>query len=269
MLKTQLLAEANEKIAGVAVELDGIFESVELSDEVKASFSTVFEQVVKAKAVELAESHLNSMAEIADAKVVELTEAGITDVKTKLYEDADKFLTHIGEEWLKENKVAVDNGIKSRMVESMVLGLKELFVEHNIVVPEDQVNVVEELEVELDESKVEIKSLFDKNIELTEEVNSLKQAATLKEATTELTESQKEKVLSLVEGLDYNDTYSTKLSAIVEMVVASTQAVVEESAININESAAGANFEPEQIQEETKQEVNPMAKYLSAATRLA
>jgi len=211
MLKDQLLAEAKNITA--SVELDGIFESVELSDEVKANFSTVFEQTVKAKAVELAESHINKIADDAEAKVAELTEAAKAENAAELLENADKFLSHIASQWLQENKLAVDNGIKARMLESMVGGLKELFVEHNVSIPEDEVDVVAELEGELEESKAEVASLFGKNVELTEQVAVMKRETALKEATADLTESQKEKVMSLVEGLDYNDAYSTKLGA--------------------------------------------------------
>lgn len=271
MLKDQLLAEANEKIAGVAVELDGIFESVELSEEAKTSFSTVFEQVVKAKAVELAESHITSIAEAADAKVAELVEAKTTEINIKLTEDADKYLTHLGKEWLAENKLAVENGIKANMLESMVLGMKALFVEHHVEVPADAVDVVAELEDDLQESKDEIRSLFDRNVELEAQVGELKKDATLKEATADLTDTQKEKVMGLVEGLSYNDTYQTKLGAIVEMVVASTKTTTEETTLNINESVEdeGANFKPETVEAKQSPEDAMMAQYAAVAKRYA
>lgn len=270
MLKSQLLAEA-QKIE-TAVVLDGIFESVSLSEEVKANFSTVFEQTVKAKAVELAMSHITEMAEKAEVKLAELVEAAKAENQTELMENADKFLSHIAATWLAENKLAVENGIKSRMCESMISGLKELFVEHNIIVPEESVDVVAELESELDESKAEISSLFDKNVALTEEIANLKREATLKEATRDLTDSQKEKVMGLVEGLNYDDAYSGKLTAIVEMVVASSEKP-ESNTVNISEAATEAeasNFtaEVEELKEENKPSTS-MAQYLNAARRLA
>ena len=140
--------------------------------------------------------------------------------------------------------------------------------------PEEQVDVIDELNAELDESTAEIKSLFDKNLALEEQISSLKKEKAISEATAGLTESQKEKVLSLVEGLEYGDSYSPKLSAIVEMVANSgqkEQKPIQEQALNIDESAAAVNFEPEVIveQNDNKQANNSMAAYLAAASRMS
>lgn len=216
MLKEQLLAEA--QTLDVPVELDSIFESVELSDEVKASFTTVFEQAVKSGAVKLAETHINVIADKAD----ELVEAQVTErataIETKLYEDVDKYFGHIASEWLAENKEAVSRDIKADLFESLVVGMKELFIEHNVVVPEEQVDIVSEMEEELAENQAEVKNLFETVQAKDKVINGMKRDQSISERTKELTESQVEKVQSLIEGLDYSDTFDSKLSAIVEMV---------------------------------------------------
>ncbi|QSJ03549.1 prohead assembly (scaffolding) protein [Aeromonas phage vB_AsM_ZHF] len=273
-LKDKLLAESSEKLGAVAVELDSIFESVQLDEAVKENVSTAFEQAVRSAAITLAESHIADIASSAETQLAEGIEAARVEVETKLYEDADKFLTHLGKEWLKENALQVKTNIKSELFESFATGLKELFIENNVSVPEEQVDVIDELNAELDESTAEIKSLFDKNLALEEQISSLKKEKAISEATAGLTESQKEKVLSLVEGLEYGDSYSPKLSAIVEMVANSgqkEQKPIQEQALNIDESAAAVNFEPEVIveQNDNKQANNSMAVYLAAASRMS
>ncbi|ABF72710.1 head scaffolding protein [Aeromonas phage 25] len=273
-LKDKLLAESSEKLGAVAVELDSIFESVQLDEAVKENVSTAFEQAVRSAAIALAESHINDIASSAENQLAEGIETARVEVETKLYEDADKFLTHLGKEWLKENALQVKTNIKSELFESFASGLKELFIENNVTVPEEQVDVIDELNAELDESTAEIKSLFDKNLALEQQISSLKKEKAISEATAGLTESQKEKVLSLVEGLEYGDSYSPKLSAIVEMVANSgqkEQKPIQEQALNIDESAAAVNFEPEVIveQNDNKQTNNSMAAYLAAASRMS
>lgn len=273
-LKDKLLAESSEKLGAVVVELDSIFESVQLDESVKTNVATAFETAVRSAAVALAESHIVEMAASADTQLQEGIEAASVAAEAKLYEDADKFLTHLGKEWLKENALPVKTSIKAELFESMTVGLKELFIENNINVPDEQVDVIDELNTELDESTAEIKSLFDKNLALEEQISSLKKEKALSEATAGLTESQKEKVLSLVEGLEYGDNYAPKLSAIVEMVASSAkkdQNPIQEQALNIDESAAAVNFEPEVIveQNDNKQTNNSMAAYLAAASRIS
>ncbi|QBX32853.1 prohead core protein [Aeromonas phage Asfd_1] len=273
-LKKKLLAESSEKLGAVAVELDSIFESVQLDESVKANVSTAFEQAVRAAAVTLAESHIEEMATSAETQLAEGVEAARVASESKLYEDADKFLTHLGKTWLEENKQTIQSNIKADLFESMTIGLKALFVENNISIPDEQVDVVAELNAELDENAVEIKSMFDKNLALEEQIAGLKRVSVMNEATAGLTDSQRDKVTALVEGLDYTEGFQAKLGAIVEMVVGSTEKadknLDESTTVNIDEAAAAANFEPEILDESQKSNSNdPMAAYIKAAARLS
>lgn len=270
MLKEQLLKEA-ENISAT-VELDSIFESVNLPDEVKAQFGTVFEMAVKKQAVALAESHIQTIAENADEKVEELVESRITESDQKFLETADKFLKVIAADWLAENKVQIENGIKVNLFESMFSGLKDLFVEHNVVVPDESVDVVAEMEDELTEANAKVVELIDKNNTLTESVNDLKREAELKEATAGLTLVQTEKVSSLIEGLTYSEQFTPKLQAIVEMVKGSAQTATLTEGINTPEQdeAAGLNFKVEAINENTDSQkpFNHRDAYAVAASKI-
>ncbi|WCZ66382.1 prohead assembly (scaffolding) protein [Yersinia phage MHG19] len=273
MLKEQLIAEAAN--LAVDVELDSIFESVGLSDEVKANFSTVFEQSVKTNAAKIAESHINNIIEKAETYTAEMIEEAVTENEKSLTENASKFFDHLAKEWMAENKLAVERGLKAELFESMFSGLKELFVEHNVVVPEESVDVVAEMEEELTESQEELKNLFETKVELERTIAGMKRESAIKESTSDLTESQKEKVSALVEGLAYSDSFDGKLNAIVEMVKASKEkTVVTEGAkptdINTTDNdTAGLNFISEAAETTDNADDAEMAMYTRAATRLA
>lgn len=271
MLKDLLMTEAQNIDAEVA--LDSIFESVELSPEVKAKFSTVFEATVKQHAVKLAESHIEKIAALAEEKVEEEKEKAEEKAEKKIAESAGKFLDHVAKEWMAENQLAVDRGIKADLFESVVAGMKELFVEHNVIVPEEAVDVVAELQEELQEQKDESARLFEATGVLEATIATMKRDTALVEATRELTESQKEKVMGLVEGLEYSDAFGTKLGAIVEMVQTSAEAsaIVESADINtIDKDADGLNFIVEEVEPvEAPKKDSLMAAYAAAAARIS
>lgn len=270
MLKDILLNEAKNIEASVA--LDSIFESVELSPGVKAKFETVFEATVKKHALDLAESHINAIAEKAEEKLKDAKEEAEEKAEKKLTESASRFLNHIAQEWMAENQVPIDRSIKAELFESMFAGMKELFVEHNVVVPEESVDVVAEMEEELAEQKEETARLFEEVSKRDSYINYVQRETTINEAIVNLTDVQKEKVKSLTEGMDYSDEFSSKVGSIVEMVSGFTEnPVVAESVINTTDKEAdGLNFITE-AHEDTKPAKQPsmMDLYTAHAARIS
>ncbi|ADJ39894.1 MULTISPECIES: prohead core protein [Bacteria] len=268
MLKEQLIAEAQKIDASVA--LDSIFESVNISPEAKETFGTVFEATVKQHAVKLAESHIAKIAEKAEEEVEKNKEEAEEKAEKKIAEQASKFIDHLAKEWLAENKLAVDKGIKAELFESMLGGLKELFVEHNVVVPEESVDVVAEMEEELQEHKEESARLFEELNMRDAYINYVQREVALSESTKDLTESQKEKVSALVEGMDYSDAFSSKLSAIVEMVKKSNkdESTITESINTPDTEAAGLNFVTEAVEDKAAQGAEDIVSvYAKVASR--
>ncbi|AHY83373.1 prohead core protein [Escherichia coli] len=268
MLKEQLIAEAQKIDASVA--LDSIFESVNISPEAKETFGTVFEATVKQHAVKLAESHIAKIAEKAEEEVEKNKEEAEEKAEKKIAEQASKFIDHLAKEWLAENKLAVDKGIKAELFESMLGGLKELFVEHNVVVPEESVDVVAEMEEELQEHKEESARLFEELNKRDAYINYVQREVALSESTKDLTESQKEKVSALVEGMDYSDAFSSKLSAIVEMVKKSNkdESTITESINTPDTEAAGLNFVTEAVEDKAAQGAEDIVSvYAKVASR--
>lgn len=211
-LKDQLLSES--KNLDTPVELDSVFDNIELNEDTKTKFSAVFESAVKARALTLAESHIEAIA----ARSEELVEARVEEEVAEINESVNTYFDHLVESWKEENKVALESGMKVDIFESLMGSLKAVFVEHNIEVPTESVNVVTEMEAELAESAEELNKVVKSNKQLREENNALKMADSVKTATANLTESQKEKVATLVEGLKFDDKFQAKLDAIVEMV---------------------------------------------------
>lgn len=275
MLKEQLMTEAQN--IDVSVALDSIFESVNISPEARETFGTVFEATVKQQAIKLAESHIESIAEKAEEKVAKAKEEAEEKAEKDIQESVARFLDHLGKEWLAENKLAVDRGIKADLFESVMGGMKELFVEHNVVIPEEAVDVVAEMEEELAEQKQETARLFEEVTKRDAYINYVQRETVLGEATRELTESQKEKVSSLVEGMEYSDSFPAKLDAIVSMVKGSitesgsNEKPITEGAINTPEDdAAALNFVSEPVVEQAQKPAMSLADMAAlAASRIS
>lgn len=211
-IKDKLLQES--KALKDPVQLDEIFESVELSEDVKDKFSSVFESAVKSRAVNLAEKHIDEIVEHADTYLAEQVE----QIKEEQSGQVNEYLSYVVENWLTENKLAVETGLKAQLFDSLLGEMKNLFIEHNVTVPEDSVDVVEELENELAENSVELDNLIKTKARLEEQLAGQKRDYAIDKATADLTESQKENVKELAENLTLDESFDSKLSHIVSMV---------------------------------------------------
>jgi putative heme iron utilization protein len=152
-------------------------------------------------------------------------------------------MTYCAEEWTKENELAIERGLRSEMTENFIEGLKTLFVEHYVDVPEDKYNVIDELANRLDEMEEKLDNEVSKNMEIVEENDLLKRSNVIREACEDLTESQKEKMVSLSNGVDFKDIedFSDKVQEIkeayfpVEGESISEDTIVEEGTGEISE----------------------------------
>ena len=178
-------------------DLSKISESLDLSEENAEKAKTIFKAAVSSK-VEEAKSELEELY----AKELKTQ---VETIKEELTSSVDKYLTYCAEEWSKENELAIERGLRSEMTENFIEGLKTLFVEHYVEVPEDKYNVVDELANRLDEMESKVDAEVQKNMDITEELENLKRQNVVKQACEDLSESQKEKMVSLANGVDYKD----------------------------------------------------------------
>merc|ERR1711871_1520252 len=158
----------------------------------------------------------------------------VETVKDDLSEAVDKYLTYCAEEWSKENELAIERGLRSEMTDNFIDRLKTLFVEHYVEVPEDKYNVMDELANRLDEMEDKLDSEVSKNMELSEELDSMKRDSVVREACKDLSESQQEKLVSLAKGVDFTSTedFSEKVSELKEAYFpADSETIAEETVV--------------------------------------
>ena len=235
----------------VSEDMKAMFGSEDLSEDFRDKATTIFESAVLSKVNEVLESATIDMN--AEIEVERATARA--DMESKL----DDYLDYVVNEWVKENELAIEKGIRSEIVENFMVGLRNLFTENYIDIPEDKVDIVDEMAAKVEEHESAVNEEIEKNIELRKELNALKMNKALGEVSEGLTETQKEKFISLAEGVDYEgDDYTAKLETIKENYFPQEE-VVENNDVSDEEPL-------ENLEEETK--VNgSMANYMSAISR--
>ena len=202
-VKEDFDAETSEELESKLVEieieddLNAISEALDLSEENQEKAKTIFKAAVQSKVSEVEK-------ELKEAYDNEL-QTSVDKVKADLSEAVDKYLSYVADEWTKENELAIERGLKAEMTENFIEGLKTLFVEHYVDVPEEKYDVIDELSNRLDEMEVKLDSEVQKNMDIAEELDTLKRENVVRDASSDLTESQKEKLESLANGVDFND----------------------------------------------------------------
>ena len=235
-------------------DLEKISEALELSEENADKARNIFKAAVTSKVSEIKEQ--------LESEYSENLKTSVENVKGDLAEAVDKYLSYCAEEWTKENELAIERGLRSEMTDNFIDGLKTLFVEHYVEVPEDKYDVIDELANRLDEMEEKLDGEVHKNMEIVEENESLKRQNVVREACLDLSESQKEKMVSLSEGVDYKDTedFSDKVSELKEAYFPSDEVIAEETVV---EEGTG------EFSNEEETVLNPeMTRYSSAISKL-
>ena len=182
----------------------------ELSEEFKTQVQTVFEAAVVSKI----NSELDTLEESFAAKLQESTK----QIHDELSEKVDSYLNYVVEEWVKENELAIDRGIKAEITEEFIGGLKQLFEDHYIDVPEEKVDVVDSLADRVEELESKLNEQIESNVNLSAQVKEFQKSEILGEVSGELTDIEGEKLKSLSEGVGFEDAeqYKTSLETIKE-----------------------------------------------------
>lgn len=233
-------------------DVDAMLEGEELSDELKAKVKEVFEGAVIDKVNTIVESLAVNVNEEVEGEKESLLE----DMATKL----DGYLGYVAEQWLEDNKLAVDTGLKAEIVEGFLGGLKTLFTEHYIDLPAEKVDVVEELVTKVEEAEKALDEEVTRAAELTAEVKTLRTALIVKEVSEGLTVSQADKLATLAEGVEFvdADAFKAKLEDL-----KNTNFAVSRSA-NLSESV---DESPVAVAEEGPKVAPEMAQYVQAIKR--
>ena len=194
----------------IAEDLNAIFGTNDLSEEFKTQVQTVFEAAVVSKI----NSELETLEESFNAKLAESTDEIVDTVTEKV----DSYLGYVVEEWMKENELAVERGIKAEITEEFIGGLKQLFEDHYIDVPEEKVDVVDSLADRVEDLEGKLNEALETNINLSSQVKTFQKDEVLGEMSDELTDIESEKLKSLSEGVSFEDVdqYKQALGTIKE-----------------------------------------------------
>ena len=212
-------------------QLDSIF-GEDLSEEFRTKASSIFEAAVIAR--------VNNEMEKVTSKLEEQTANQLVEFKEALVEKVDGYLNYVVEQYMEENELAIESGLRTEIAEDFIQGMKTLFKEHFIEVPEEKYDVLDELQAKSESLQSELDESITQSIELARELNSLKAAAILDEHTQDLADTEAEKLRKLIEGVDFDseDLYREKVSVIKENYFPKThknspeKMLVEESGTN-------------------------------------
>jgi len=231
------VVEETEVVTEVDPTIASIFEGADLSDEFKNKVSVVFDAAVNEQVTEKVKAIETDLNEKLEAELQESLTAKVDEI----VENLDKYLDYVVEEWMSENEIAIEAGIKVEMAESLMTGLKDLFEEHNIDVNDETVDVVTGLEEQVAEAEAKRNELVNENIALAQEITNMKAERVFEEITEGLTATQRERLVVLSEKLDRSDLedYSANLQTIKESFFTETAVkkdeVIEEEIITEEE----------------------------------
>jgi len=233
--------EEEEEELDLEEDVKALLEGEELSEEFQDKAKTVFEAAVRSKIASLKETLENRYA----SALVEQVEA----IKGELTERVDSYLEYVSNEWINENALQVETGLRGELSESFMTGLKNLFEEHYVEIPEEKYNVLEAMVEKLDEMETKLNEQIDTNIALNKRLSESVSDNILDEVSEGLALSQKEKLASLAEGVEFDseEQYREKLVTLREAYFASkpvtnSQEVISEEGLADDVSPAMAAY---------------------------
>ena len=222
----------------------------DLTEEFKAKAATIFEAAIKSKVKEITEemeTDYNKKFEQESAKA-----------KSELTEKVDSYLAYVVEEWMKENEIALERGIKGEIAEDFINGLKKLFEDHYIDVPDEKYNVLEDQASKIEKLEKDLNEQISKNVELNKEVGTKVRDEIQSKVSEDLADTAKEKFAKLAEGIEYSNAkdYQKKLETVKESYFGKKNNEAKE---NLDDVAADGSVNPDLS--------NSMAAYSAAISK--
>ncbi len=234
-------------------DVNALVAGEELSEEFRVKAATIFEAAVTAKVN-------NEVKALQEGFEETLTEE-VEKIQTELAEKVDDYLSYAAESWMKENSLQIEHGIKTEMAESFFKGLKDLFLEHNFTVPEEKFNLLDGMAGELDDMEAKLNEQIESNVSLNKRIGEFVKMEIVNEVAHGLAETQKEKLASLAEGVEFEteEDYRKKVETIKESYFTKKAEVVAEAKTEPTEESS------EPLVESTVS--GSMSKYVDAIAR--
>ena len=191
-------------------DLAALFGGEELSEEFQEKAKTIFEAAVNSK--------VNQLQEEMSAEYEKTLTEHLEEVKAELIERTDSYLEYVSDEWLKENALEVEHGLKTEMTESFLSGMKTLFEDHYVSIPDDKYDVLESMVNKLDDMEGRLNEQIEKNVSLNKRLGDSTADGIFRDIAEGLAETQKEKLQSLAEGVEFEgeEQYREKLVTLKE-----------------------------------------------------
>ena len=219
------MAKASKE--GLKEDIDALLQGQDLSEEFVSKATTIFESAVMSRVEEIAEE--------VEAQLHEQFELAVEELKEDFADKIDNYLNYMVEEWMKENELAIESGLRAEIVEDFIGGLKNLFAEHYIDIPEEKVDVVQEMADKVEQLEAELNEQISRSIEFKKEINEHKRIQSLQAVCEGLTQTQAEKLKSLAESVEFTteEEFGEKLNTLKEayapsIVKAAQKSVLEE-----------------------------------------
>jgi hypothetical protein len=192
------------------LHMDAMFNGEQLSEDFKTKATTIFEAAVNEKVAEI-ESQLTEEYESRLASVTE-------QMKSEMTEHLDSYLSYVIEQWMEENRLAVEKGLRTEVAEQFIEGLRNLFLEHNIEVPQGKTNLLDEMANKVDEVTTALNEEMNKNIDLVNKIAAFERKEIIAGLSEGLAETEKEKFASLTESVSFDglEDFRSKVSVIRE-----------------------------------------------------
>jgi hypothetical protein len=251
----QAVVRQGTAVKGVKEDVDALMAGEELSEEFRQKAETIFEAAVMARV----HSEVARLEEEFESKLAEQVAKNTEGI----VEQVDGYLGYIAEQWMTQNEIALERGIKSDILEGFVSGLKDLFEEHYIDMPEEKFDVLGEMEQQLEELETKLNEQVAANIELTKTLAEQKRVDIVKSISEGLTDTETEKFMGLVEELSYEDatSFETKVKTIRENYFTTKGSTEVKSVVT--------DAPVEALTEEKKPQVDPsMSAYLTALNKI-
>ena len=245
-----------EETYDVDADVQALLEGEELSEEFQSKARTIFETAIKSKVAEIKEELNESYA---NALVEELE-----TIKTGLTERVDSYLEYVADEWMQENKLAVENGLKTEMTESFLEGMKSLFEEHYVTIPEEKYDVLNSMVDKLDEMENKLNEQIDRNVALNRRLAESTADVIFADVAEGLADTQKDKLATLAENVEFESEtdYREKLATLKESYFPSKSSAPKSISENLSEEVS--------TDEVISEDVNPrMQAYLNTLSRAA
>lgn len=219
MLK-KMMAKKNLK-----EDIDALLQGEELSEEFVAKATTIFEAAVMSRVEEIAEE--------VETQLQEQFEIAIEELKEDFAAKIDDYLNYMVEEWMKENELAIESGLRSEIVEDFIGGLRNLFAEHYIDIPEEKVDVVQEMADKVEELEAKLNEEIMRSVEFKKEINEHKKIQAVQAVCEGLTQTQVEKLKSLAESVEFTteEEFAEKINTLREAYAPLNVKPVEKSAL--------------------------------------